>query len=173
MNMSSKSKHGMRGTPTYSSWVNMRNRCKYECSPSYKDYGARGIRVCEEWNDFSNFLQDMGERPPGTSIDRIDVNGNYCKENCRWANKRLQNLNTKKRVNGVTSKHIGVSYCKIMKRWRTSMGLGRGVPQWRRYFGTEAEAIKARDEIYKIEFAKEEEECERATKLRELERLSK
>lgn len=80
-------------TLTYKTWESMRQRCNNPNDPSYDNYGGRGIKICPEWNSFPRFLSDMGERPKGTSLDRIDVNGDYCKENCHWATAKEQALN--------------------------------------------------------------------------------
>lgn len=84
-----------KNTPTYQTWVSMRQRCNNTNSPDYPNYGGRGIKICPSWDSFPQFLSDMGERPKGTSLDRIDFNGDYCKENCRWASPKLQALNTR------------------------------------------------------------------------------
>jgi hypothetical protein len=99
-----KTTHGMSGTPTFNVWKGIRKRCLNENDSSYERYGARGIKVCEEWDEFSKFYEDMGERPgKGYSIERIDNEGNYSKENCKWATPVEQNRN--KRNNLMLTHH--------------------------------------------------------------------
>jgi len=85
--------HGMEKTSTYNSWRCMKRRCNSKSNHNYKYYGARGIKVCERWHIFKNFLDDMGEKPEGLQLDRIDVNGDYCKENCRWVTPKENSAN--------------------------------------------------------------------------------
>ena len=85
--------HGLTNTRTYRIWNNMKTRCK-----KHIDYAERGIKVCDEWLKFDNFVADMGLCPDGMSLDRINVNGNYEKSNCRWATQEQQMNNTRANV---------------------------------------------------------------------------
>lgn len=87
--------------PLYDTWCNMRRRCYSEKNEQYRNYGGRGIRVCDRWlgdGGFKNFVEDMGPRPKGTTLDRIDVDGYYCPANCRWATAEQQMGNQRKTV---------------------------------------------------------------------------
>lgn len=85
--------HGMRRSPTWYSWRAMLERCLYSKNSSYPYYGGRGIKVCNRWLRFENFLADMGVRPLGTTIERNDRDGHYEPSNCRWATASEQQSN--------------------------------------------------------------------------------
>jgi hypothetical protein len=90
-------KHGHGyGTPTYKSYWSMKQRCLNENHYNYKNYGGRGIKICDRWiNSFNNFLDDMGERPEGLTLDRIDNNGNYEPDNTKWSTSKEQRMNSR------------------------------------------------------------------------------
>lgn len=90
--------HSPKGnpSPTYVTWQGMLARCETPSAGNYKSYGARGVAVCDRWHRFEHFLEDMGKRPEGASIDRIDSDGNYEPSNCRWADNATQHANRRR-----------------------------------------------------------------------------
>jgi hypothetical protein len=94
-----KTKHGMNKTPEWNAWVNMRQRCLNPNHTNYKHYGGRGIKVCERWLDFDNFLADMGRKPdPELTLERIDNSKGYEPANCKWATMKEQSNNTRRNL---------------------------------------------------------------------------
>ena len=100
-------KHGLSGSRAYQSWIDMRNRCHRPDNHHYKNYGGRGIIICNRWSSFEAFFEDMGDRPTGLQLDRIDNDGNYEPSNCRWStvkvNARNRTNNRIVTVNGETA----------------------------------------------------------------------
>lgn len=111
--------HGMTRTPTYFAWANMRNRCYRPEVRGFARYGGKGITVCDRWRfSFTNFLADMGERPDGHQLDRIDPTGNYSPDNCRWVDLETQ-ANNKTRIKHVTLGDRTMS----VSQWCRELGL--------------------------------------------------
>ena len=141
--------HGLSGTPEYGAWKNAVARCNDSRNKKYYDYGGRGISVCDRWVEdapkgFLNFLEDMGERPSDRmSLDRIDVNGNYCPENCRWIDPYVQAYNTRMFKNN-TSGRTGVSETKDGK-WQAYI-THKNVRKSLGVFATLRQAVNAREQ---------------------------
>lgn len=122
----SRTTHGMRRSPEYRVWMGMKTRCTNPKSPSYARYGGAGITVCARWQAFEAFLADMGPRPTGTTIDRIDNARGYEPGNCRWATAEQQGSNKR-------SNHL-VTY----------LGESLTIAQWSRRTGLTRDAIRQR-----------------------------
>ncbi|DBA08807.1 hypothetical protein PALA5_05049 [Pseudomonas aeruginosa] len=139
--------HGSTGTLTHKRWLSMTRRCRDEKCIGYENYGGRGITVCDRWMSFENFLADMGECQPDMTLDRIDPNGNYEPDNCRWADKTTQARNTRANRlmtwNGQThcveewAEIIGVSSRSLMSRirlgWSDEKALSTPIRQHKPY----------------------------------------
>src|SRR3990172_3476320 len=132
-------KHGMSHTKIYGIWEGMIERCHNPLSNNYRNYGMRGISVCERWRFFENFLEDMGEAILGMSIDRINNDGNYEPNNCRWATKKEQSRN--KRTNRLITVH---GKMKTVKEWSEITGLPETTLGWRARKGWPEYAILKR-----------------------------
>lgn len=114
-------------SPTYSTWSSMIQRCLNPKSVKYLSYGAKGITVCDRWRDFANFLEDMGPRPDGKTLDRFpNQSGNYEPENCRWATLIEQQQNTK------------------ANHWIELRGQRKCLTEWSRYVGVNQTTISHR-----------------------------
>ncbi|CAB4223446.1 hypothetical protein UFOVP1670_55 [uncultured Caudovirales phage] len=114
--------HGKSTTRAYVAWDHMLQRCQNPKSPVYKFYGARGIAVCERWQQFEGFYADMGDPPDGLSLERKENNGGYNKANCRWATKIDQANNTR---SNHRLTHNGMTL--TIAQWSRQLGFKRGV----------------------------------------------
>lgn len=128
--------HGMTGTRIYDIWRGMMSRCYNSAVASYPDYGGRGIKVCDRWHVFENFFADMGHRPSDDlTMDRINNNGDYCPENCRWATKKEQVSNRRnciyidtpdgKITISEAARRAGISWFAMRSRVRQNLPLDR------------------------------------------------
>ncbi|QSI31455.1 hypothetical protein GNX71_18470 [Variovorax sp. RKNM96] len=109
-------------SPTYNTWSSMRRRCSKESNHNYAEYGGRGIGYDEKWDTFAGFLEDMGVRPEGKTLDRMDPDGHYDKDNCRWATPTEQ-------VNNLRTNHVVTigPFSLSVSEWADLLGIGRAM----------------------------------------------
>lgn len=119
-------KHGQTGTRTHRIWQLMKSRCSNSNLPDYKHYGGRGIKVCERWQTFENFLSDMGEAPAGLSIDRIKNDKGYEPGNCRWATAKQQANNLRRNVRLTLRGRT-----QTISEWADELGVSASLLRWR------------------------------------------
>lgn len=137
------SSHNQSRTQTYNSWLAMRSRCYNKKNQYYHLYGGRGIEVAPDWKDsFENFYRDMGDRPAGLTLERLDVNKGYSKENCKWASPSEQSFNTRIHKNN-TSGRTGVYFHKKSGKWAASIRCVKQI--WLGLYNTYEEAVFARE----------------------------
>lgn len=110
--------HGQFGTRLYQTWVMMKQRCLNSNNPSYPLYGGRGIKVCERWLVFENFAMDMGPRPDGMELERLDNNGDYEKANCKWETHK-RNCRNKRNMRLIQA--FGQTLC--LSEWSEKTGM--------------------------------------------------
>ena len=133
-------RHGLNGTRTHRAWSNMRTRCTNANRNRYANYGGRNITFDTRWSVFENFLADMGECPPGMSLERLDVDGNYTLENCVWADRAMQARNKR---NNVFVTYLDRRMC--IADWATELGMNAGTLYNRASKGwTDVEIIEGR-----------------------------
>ena len=138
--------HGRSNSRFYKTWKHMVGRCSNPNNKDYKDYGGRGITVCEEWLDVIDFVAWCDLTYPkleGYSLDRIDVDGNYEPNNCRWADRITQNTNQRKR-NTNTSGYVGVCWDKRKSKWFAQISVNYKNTKIGSFL-TKEEAVQARD----------------------------
>ena len=112
--------HGNEHSPTYRTWQSMLSRCRNPNTTCFNRYGGRGITVCERWNEFTAFLEDMGIRPNGKTIERKDANGNYEPDNCRWATPKEQQNNM------ASNRRLEWSGCNLtVSQWAEKLSINK------------------------------------------------
>lgn len=117
-------RNGARKSPIYHVWISMRQRCLDPTYRDYPNYGGRGITICPEWSaSFTAFETDMGKRPEGYLLDRINNEGNYEPSNCRWASPAVSARNTRNNKRQGTSVYRGVIYSKAQRTWIAAIGV--------------------------------------------------
>lgn len=137
--------HGLSKTRFYNIWCGMVARTTNPTEPAYSSYGGRGIKLCDSWLKFENFYNDMIDGyEDNLSIDRIDVNSGYCKENCRWATMSVQGHN-KRKLPECLSDYIGVTFDSRTNKWRSRITLSKGDRKHLGMFLTQIEAAIAYD----------------------------
>lgn len=122
-----------RKTPIlYIVWAHMKQRCFDKNTPDYKNYGGRGVSICEKWLTYIGFIEDMlPSYKEGLTLDRIDVNGGYCTENCRWATRKEQNNNTRR------------------NRYIVYNGVTKTLSEWAEFFKIKSSTVRQRFYVYK------------------------
>lgn len=124
----------------YRRWLGIKRRCFNKNRPEYKNYGGRGISICDRWLSFYNFKEDMGSSyEKELSLDRIDNNGNYCKENCRWTDNRTQANNSRKVLNATKISYMGIT--DVVSNWAKYLGIKRRTISQRIKYGWPVEKI--------------------------------
>jgi hypothetical protein len=122
--------------PLYNLWNGMKARCSNPNHVGYRNYGARGVKVCERWSDFWAFVEDMGERPVGTTLDRVDPSGDYTPDNCRWATRKQQSLNTSRNIR-LTHNDVTLT----VREWADRLGVDQKLLNRRRALGWPVDRI--------------------------------
>jgi hypothetical protein len=132
--------HGMHKSQEYQAWADMKRRCMCDSAANFHSYGGRGIKVCERWMSFLCFIEDMGKKPVGYSLERIDVNGDYEPSNCKWILRKEQAKNLRKTMrvtHGGRTQHlrawareIGIeskTLWSYVKKYGDEAGISKGI----------------------------------------------
>lgn len=137
-----RAKHGMYQTPVYTVWRQMKARCANPNNSRYHRYGGRGIKVCTRWQEFDNFFTDMGHVPEGMTLDRIDVDGDYAPDNCRWASRvEQQNNMSTNRLFTYEDK------AQTLAEWARELGLAYHVLKYRLNRGWEPPELFTKENL--------------------------